>query len=342
MNRLQIFIALSAVLCCVCAAPEIEDHWVWSKRRNDAYSSRPLHDNTARYPSANERRNARARDREPTTRRPLPGQPPNDEIDDYPDEDVNTNVGTRNFPYLPFGSGHLFGVNYPSLGGGIGSPIGNGNGILVGPGGPTGVIGRPPPQYPSGFPANGFAGQPGVGFPAQPGIFGGGNALGNGGQFGQAGTGGYSGAGAGLNPAFGGQFGGVGQFPGGQGAQYPGGGQYPIGGQFGAGVQYPGSFGTSGSQYPGAQFPAAQYPGANGGGPQYTEGYGLAASGYPGYLHASIGGGPFGYDGPLNDNENANRKLQPEGKDTVVVESSKLTKLRVDDKINKGLTKVPH
>nr|XP_014097152.2 glycine-rich cell wall structural protein 1 [Bactrocera oleae] len=330
MNKLQVILLFSATLICCAYAAREDDRWVWARRNDYKDQPRQLHDSTARYQSETLRRNARARNREPTTRKPLPGQPPNDEIDDYED-DVNTNVATRNYPYPPFGNGQLFGANfYPNIGGGFGGATGNGNGILVGPGGPTGVIGRPQSAYPGGY-----NGQPGVGFPAQPGIFGGGNALGAGGQFGQAGAGGYSGAEAGLNPGFGGQFGGVGQFAGGQGGQYPISGQYPIGGQYPGGPQYPGT------QFQGNQFPAAQYPGA--GGPQYTEGYGLASAGggFPGYLQYTTGG-PFGYGNAFNDAESANRKLQVEGKSVEVLKSSKLSKQQVDDKINKGLTKVPH
>ncbi|XP_014097152.3 uncharacterized protein [Bactrocera oleae] len=330
MNKLKVILLFSATLICCAYAAREDDRWVWARRNDYKDQPRQLHDSTARYQSETLRRNARARNREPTTRKPLPGQPPNDEIDDYED-DVNTNVATRNYPYPPFGNGQLFGANfYPNIGGGFGGATGNGNGILVGPGGPTGVIGRPQSAYPGGY-----NGQPGVGFPAQPGIFGGGNALGAGGQFGQAGGGGYSGAEAGLNPGFAGQFGGVGQFAGGQGGQYPISGQYPIGGQYPGGPQYPGT------QFQGNQFPAAQYPGA--GGPQYTEGYGLASAGggFPGYLQYTTGG-PFGYGNAFNDAESANRKLQVEGKSVEVLKSSKLSKQQVDDKINKGLTKVPH
>lgn len=330
MNKLQVvFLYLAALICCACAARE-DDGWVWSRRSDDKYQPRPFRENSARYQGEELKRNARTRNREPTTRKPLPGQPPNDEIDDYEDG-VNTNVATRNYPYPPFGSGQLFGTNfYPNIGGGFGGAAGNGNGILVGPGGPTGVIGRPQPAYPGGY-----NGQPGVGLPAQPGIFGGGNALGAGGQFGQPGAGGYAGAEAGINPVFGGQFGGVGQFAGGQGGQYPVGGQYPIGGQYPGGTQYPGA------PFQGNQYPNTHYPGA--GGPQYTEGYGLAATGggYPGYLQYTVGS-PFGYGNAFNDAESKNRKLQVEGKNVELLESSKLNKQQVDDKVNKGLTKVPH
>ncbi|XP_011179773.2 keratin, type I cytoskeletal 9 [Zeugodacus cucurbitae] len=328
MHKEQVILIISAALICVAFAEREDDRWVWTRRSNDKYQPRPFHDSSAKYQGETLIRNARARNREPTTRKPLPGHPPNDEIEDY-DDDVNTNVATRNYPYPPFG-GQLFGTNYPypNIGGGFGGATGNGNGILVGPGGPTGVIGRPQPAYPGGY-----NGQPGVGFPAQPGVFGGGNALGAGGQFGQAGAGAYAGIDAGLTPGFGGQFGGVGQFAGGQAGQYPVGGQYPIGGQYPGGAQYPGA------QFQGNQFPSAQYPGA--GGPQYTEGYGLASAGYPGYLQYNAGS-PFGYGNAFNDGKSANRKLQVEGKNVEIVESSRLSQQQVDDKINKGLTNVQH
>ncbi|XP_017484231.1 PREDICTED: collagen alpha-2(IV) chain [Rhagoletis zephyria] len=319
MNKKLLVVVFAAYLCGGFAVNE-EDHWVWSRRSDTDRQSRPFHDEvSAKYQGITLRRNARARDREPTTRRPLPGQPQNDEIDDYTDDEVNTNVGTRNYPYPPFGNGQLFGTNnYPGIGG-IGNPVGSGNGILVGPGGPTGIIGRPQSQYPGGFPSNGFIGQPGVGYPTQPGVFGGGNAVGNG----------FLGSESGLNPGFAGQFGGAGQYP---------------GGQFGGSGQYPGGFAPGGTQYPGGQiqgnqFPAAQYPG--GVGPQYTEGYGLAytgGGGFPGYIPYPGGGRPFGYGSIFNDNGNINRKLQAEGKSA---KSSKLTE-QVDDKINKAFKKLPN
>ncbi|XP_067646572.1 uncharacterized PE-PGRS family protein PE_PGRS10 [Eurosta solidaginis] len=319
MNKPEIII-LTALLCSVLAANQNEP-WVWSKRDKLDEDKLSFHgDKSVKYQSSSLRRNAKARDREPTTRRPIPGQPQNDDIDDYIDEEVNKNVGTRNFPFPLFNTGNLYGTsNYPNIGG-LGGFVGNGNGILVGPGGPTGSIGRPQTQYPSNYPANGFIGQPGLGFPTIPGGI---NGIGNGGQFGIGGGGGFLGTDSASNPNFGGQLGGVGQFTGGQ---YPANGQYPIGGQ------YPGA--TGGAQYPVGPLPV-HYPG---GGPLYTEGYGLASTsaGYPGYFQ---GPATFGFGPTFNDNESASRKLHAEGKNSVVVESSKLTDQTLDDKINKSLSK---
>lgn len=100
------------------------------------------------------------REREPTTKRPLPGQPENDDIDDY--NDANEEASKQNSPYLPPGviahpliAGNLNGFgNYPQ-------PQLTGsaqNGILVGPGGPTGIIGRPPGAFAGGVAPSAFPG----------------------------------------------------------------------------------------------------------------------------------------------------------------------------------------
>ncbi|XP_075159682.1 uncharacterized protein LOC142232863 [Haematobia irritans] len=228
-----------------------QDKWVWTKSKNQKV--------LGYYPSANKKvyytedsyaRADKDRDREPTTRRPLPGEVANDEIEDYNDE--NEQPPTRqNSPYLPgdnfggaqpaYGAGSGYGGfnQYPQYGGpggvGVGAPgyPGHSNpGILVGPGGPTGIIGRPPSGYPGqvsypGYPAyntQNFLG------PTNP------NTLYNGG---------------------------VGQFA---GPTYPNTQQQQFGGP-----QYPIA--------PSQQYPVPVLP------PQFTEGYGLSTyqpgNGYP-------------------------------------------------------------
>ncbi|XP_030375547.1 collagen alpha-5(IV) chain [Scaptodrosophila lebanonensis] len=261
---------LIVALCLLATMTEAQrsddDHWVWRtyNRQQRAFRGSPStgikNTNDDKY-----RRELYTRDREPTTRRPLPGEPENDEIEDYADIDPNKqgspNVGTRQFnPYGGGGSGLFNAGQFTGLGGYGGSP-----GILVGPGGPTGIIGRPQQQqfpgqgvYQPGF--GGFNGaQNGIG--GYPGVYGG--------NVGFNGIGGLPGAGfSGTQPQTG--FAG---FPGQQSGlgQYPAAGQYPF-------TQYP----VPSGQYPGAeyasgQFPnSAQYPGNAYPGPQYTEGYGLA------------------------------------------------------------------
>uniref|UniRef100_A0AAG5DJJ7 Uncharacterized protein n=1 Tax=Anopheles atroparvus TaxID=41427 RepID=A0AAG5DJJ7_ANOAO len=128
------------------------------------------------------------------------------------------NPGFSGSGAFPFQGGNALGGGYypgQHIGGGYGGGLGGygagGNGILVGPGGPTGIIGRPYPR----FPYNG------------PGYHPGGTGYPYGGGFG--------------NPAFGGQPGGF--FP--PGGYAPGGffqQQQPFGprpfGAFGGGPQY--------------------------------------------------------------------------------------------------------
>ncbi|XP_037950364.1 spidroin-2-like, partial [Teleopsis dalmanni] len=333
-----------------------DDRWVWANHRRyeRAEPNANLDRRGDKYRS--ELYEEVAREREPTTRRPIPGGAQNDEIEDYP-ENENPNVGTRNYnPYNPnnFNAGQVTGFNnYPN--GGFAGPGASGvgsaaNGILVGPGGPTGIIGRPqnqyfPPangQYPGGFPGQTGINFPQVGgFPGYPGQFpqlGFANAQGGGlpgnngiGQFAggypnqnglgfpqaQSGTNFYPGGFGGQNglPINGGQFPSA-QYP---GAQYPG-GQYP-------GVQYPGV------QYPGEQ----QYPGVTV--PQYTEGYGLGYNNpinpFIGPYNSQVGNSIFatGYD-----ETESKRKLEIEDK-SASVESRSAAVKKVDDKVHKNFKK---
>uniref|UniRef100_A0A1B0BAB3 DUF4794 domain-containing protein n=1 Tax=Glossina palpalis gambiensis TaxID=67801 RepID=A0A1B0BAB3_9MUSC len=86
---------------------------------------------------------AEPREREPTTKRPLREEKLLDNIDDYEnstEQEVKEEEASRiNNPYPLATNPRFIGFgNYPS------------NGILVGPGGPTGIIGRPQ-QYPNAF-----------------------------------------------------------------------------------------------------------------------------------------------------------------------------------------------
>lgn len=275
------------------AAKSGEDHWVWRSysRRERAFRDKDI-DRSASIRNSYDNKLRR----EPTTRRPLPGEPENDEIEDYVDAEPavpsTPSVGTRQFN--PYGSGgNSFGGigGQTAPGGQFAGPIGYGGGgspgVLVGPGGPTGIIGRQPFPYPSIY-------QPGLGggVGGYPGFFGGAGlggsaypAVGAGGSF-PGFNGAQSGAGLGL-----------GQFPGAST------GQYPFAGYPGAGTDFNSNqFAAPGAQYPGlGQYPSNQY-----GGPQYTEGYGLAGlslgqpgaglgpTGFAGNYGAGVG--QFGYD----------------------------------------------
>ncbi|XP_037722614.1 shematrin-like protein 2 [Drosophila subpulchrella] len=242
-----------------------QDQWVWRSYNRRERSFRDIDRSSPIRNSYDQKLR-----REPTTRRPLPGQPENDEIEDYADVVEPTrssdtpNVGTRQFN--PYG-GQPNAGQFGGLGGYGGNP-----GVLVGPGGPTGVIGRPqlyPNPYQTGY--GGFSG-------AQNGI---------GGY-----PGGYSGVGQGLPGA---------GFPGTNFNNYPTNGlglnQFPSNGQYPYGSYPGGDF--SGNQFAGAggQFPGlGQYPGNQQfGGPQYTEGYGLA--GGLGLGQLGLGNGGIGYGG---------------------------------------------
>ncbi|KAM7355642.1 uncharacterized protein ACRADG_001641 [Cochliomyia hominivorax] len=207
-----IFVVFSLSLCVG------EDKWVWSKTKANQKVR-------GYYPSANKRvyyteeQYARAdRDREPTTKRPVPGEPQNDDIDDYPD--ANDEPTKQNSPYIPPGTignprfGGNFGGfgNFPQIGSGF--PLNPPNGILVGPGGPTGVIGRPHVTYPAGVAPSAFPAHQG-GYP------------------GYAVTQNFPGVAVNNNPGFPG-YNGLGQYPG--QATYPN----PNNPQQFAGAQYPG------------------------------------------------------------------------------------------------------
>ncbi|XP_068142198.1 uncharacterized PE-PGRS family protein PE_PGRS24 [Drosophila tropicalis] len=282
-----------------------DDHWVWRRERSfrdidRTASIRNSYDNKLR--------------REPTTRRPLPGEPENDEIEDYADvvEPTTTrgsltpNVGTRQ--YNPYGGGQQnagqFGIGGIGGIGGVGNP-----GVLVGPGGPTGIIGRQP-LYPNLYQPGygGFNGGIGGGAGGYPGIYGG--LPGAGAGAGYPGTGyvpGYPGAQLGTGQGLG---------------QYPGGIQYPY-------QSYPG-VGIGGGDFNGQQF-NGQYPGYPGGqqfgaaGPQYTEGYGLAG----------VGLGQLGLGGPGNFGFDEKSPAAAEGKSAKSVDISVASK--VSDKLSKKL-----
>lgn len=276
-----------------------EDHWVWRtySRRERAFRDKDI-DRSASIRNSYDNKLRR----EPTTRRPLPGEPENDEIEDYVDAEPavasTPSVGTRQFnPYGGVGNSYGGITGQPTAGGQFAGPVGYGGGggspgVLVGPGGPTGIIGRQPFPYPVYQP--GFGGV-GGGF---PGYFG--NAgLGGSAGYPQVGAGGNF---AGFNGAQPGAGLGLGQFPGAST------GQYPFAGYPGAGTDFNSNqFAAPGAQqYPGlGQYPSNQY-----GGPQYTEGYGLAGlnlgqpgaglgpTGYGGNYGTGggLGGGGFGFD----------------------------------------------
>lgn len=312
-----------------------DDHWVWRtySRRERAFRDKDIDRSGSLQNSFDNKLR-----REPTTRRPLPGEPENDEIEDYVDADPTVtsspNVGTRQFSPYPntFPGQPVNGGQFPGQGG-----FGGGNpGVLVGPGGPTGIIGRQPYPYPNAYQPGigGFGGaQNGLGLGGYPGLYGG-TGLGGAG-LGGAGLGGAGSA----YPGVGGNFGG---FPGAQpGAglglgQFPGSSsQYPFGSYQGAGNNFNSNqFAAPGGQYPGlGQYPSNQY-----GGPQYTEGYGLAGlglgqpglgpTGYGGNFGPSgnFGGGGFGYD--------EKSPTVVEGKSA---KSVSITPASVNDKINKNV-----
>ncbi|XP_064539901.1 elastin [Drosophila montana] len=325
----------SLALVCQLAIVSGEDHWVWRtyNRRERAFKE---NDREASMRNAHQNQQRR----EPTTRRPLPGEPENDEIEDYVDVEPTTttapNVGTRQYnpypnPFGGFGGQPAIGGQFPGIGGGFG---GGNPGVLVGAGGPTGYR---PPLYPNAYqPGNiGFGGaQNGLGLGGYPGIYGGAAAsasypgLGAGAGYpGVGGGAGYPGVGGGASAGTaypGGQLGGglgLGQYPG-------AGSQYPFGSYPGAETNY-NQFGAPGGQYPGL----AQYPGNQYAGPQYTDGYGLAAGfglGQPGLAPTGYGGN-FGVGGVGYDE----KSLTPaEGKSAKSSASSPAT---VNDKLSKNI-----
>ncbi|XP_046807345.1 collagen alpha-2(IV) chain [Lucilia cuprina] len=310
MQKLNNILILTLLMLNVCYA---QDKWIWSKAKSNqkVRGYYPLADKRVYY---TEDQYARAeRDREPTTKRPLPGQPQNDDIDDYPD--ANDEPTKQNSPYPPgvignprFGGNFNGFGNFPQIGavGGGGYPGNIPNGILVGPGGPTGIIGRPQGQYPAGvappnfpLPQNGYPGNPvtpnfpGASVNSNPG-YPGYNGLNNG--FGQ-----YPGQPSYANPNNPQQFAGSAQYP-----QYP---QQP--------------------QYPGEQYP--QHP-------QYTEGYGLANLN-PGFnVNPGLNVNP-GFNGNFNPNYGIGYDEYPaqvEGKSARVKAIDK----KVDDKVAKNLKKL--
>uniref|UniRef100_A0A1I8MCJ1 Uncharacterized protein n=1 Tax=Musca domestica TaxID=7370 RepID=A0A1I8MCJ1_MUSDO len=166
--NLSFIILAMAVLISVNA----QEKWSWSKAKNQKVVGYYPSANKKVYYTENDSEDYARRDREPTTRKPLPGELPNDDIDDYAD-DSETPPTKQNNPYPTGGGGAFqpgFGIQpgfgaQPPLGGGGGfnrfpqfGGSGTFPGILVGPGGPTGVIGRPQAQFPPQFPQ-----QPGYG-----------------------------------------------------------------------------------------------------------------------------------------------------------------------------------
>ncbi|XP_061390003.1 uncharacterized protein LOC133325237 [Musca vetustissima] len=163
MRTLQLSVIILVMAAVVVNA---QDKWVWSKGKHQkAAGYYPSASKKVYYTEEGESENYARRDREPTTRKPLPGELPNDDIDDYAD-DSETPPTKQNNPY-PTGGGGGGGVGplQPGFGGGsfnrfpqFGGGSANFPGILVGPGGPTGVIGRPQTQFPQ---QPGFSGFPG-------------------------------------------------------------------------------------------------------------------------------------------------------------------------------------
>lgn len=291
---------------------QAQDKWVWSKGRNQKVLGYYPSANKKIYYADNEPYARADRDREPTTKRPLPGEVANDDIDDYADDSDASPPTRQNSPYLPgglggsgfggavpgFGGQPGFGVQpgfgiqpggfnqYPQFGaaGGAGGypAAANPNGILVGPGGPTGVIGRPQTAYPSNYPGQ-------VGYPGYPAYN----------------TQNFA---ASANPGF----------AAGVASQYPQ-------------QQFPGGLG----QYPGAQpYPQGSH--------QFTEGYGLSpyaqpnptlpqhsfSNGYPSYGNYPAGGGGGGYPG-----------FQDEYVPQIRAKSAnvKANEKKIDDKVSKTL-----
>ncbi|XP_060655152.1 spidroin-1 [Drosophila nasuta] len=315
--RKSYFIASLTLCLTLCLLTSVtaksgEDQWVWRtyNRRERAFRDKDI-DRSASIRNSYDNKLRR----EPTTRRPLPGEPENDEIEDYVDAEPNVSssptVGTRQFN--PYGNPSAY-PGQPTAGGQFANPggfAGGSPGVLVGPGGPTGVIGRQPYPYPGVYQPGlgGFGGaQNGLGFGSYPGVYGGAGASA---YPGLGGAGNFAGAGLGATayPGVGATYPGAGNFGGFSGAQsgaglglgqYPGAGnQYPFNPYQGAGTDFNSNqFAAAGGQYPGlGQFPGNQYSG-----PQFTEGYGLAGLGLgqaglpPTGFGGNYGAGGFGYD----------------------------------------------
>ncbi|XP_062715207.1 spidroin-2-like [Aedes albopictus] len=244
-------------------------------------------DDRRRYNPQQDVRQGRYEVKETTTRRPSFGKPLSDEFSgevNGPNKPNDFGLNQRfggptngQFPLNPYGGNPGFGGANPYFGGGGfpqqggfgGAGYGGGNGILVGPEGPTGIIGRPYKGYPGGFSgAGGYGPYPGYG---------------NQGGFGRPGGGYYP-----------------------QGGHYPGGGFYGggQGGQFGPGQFGPGQFGPGqygAGQYGGGQFGPGQFGQGQFGPGQFGPGqFGPGPIGGGG--HNSIGGfGPVGggFGGPF-------------------------------------------
>lgn len=294
-----------------------DDRWIWNNRNNRNFHNDNI-DRLSDYetlPKNQLNRRSERTEREPTTKRPIPGSVQSDDIDDYTDADGHSqsNIGIRqNYPYTPNGlppAGHF---------NAFGNSGGNAaNGILVGPGGPTGIIGRPtgPEAFGGGlnYPQNQFGGTqyPNTQYPQ--------------------GFGGFPGQSAAAYPPIAQN----GLFNNGFNQQYPSAPAYPIQGyhgSLGGNVGFP-SHATPG-YHPSSGF-QPQYP--LGGQHQYTEGYGLANNhGFANnFLPNAYNGGFYGgYNGNAFD-EGSKAKYQVEGKNA----ESRAEDKNVDDKINKNFVK---
>ncbi|XP_055627643.1 spidroin-2-like [Toxorhynchites rutilus septentrionalis] len=258
-----------------------EEKWSWSKGNNGNDNNALYNDadrtnvrsdviefqepkrfdpNEKKYYQQQGVRQGRYEVKETTTRRPTFGKPVNDEFsgevggqqNDYGLNQRFGGAGNGLYPNNPYGFNPGFGAGSPQFGAGapgytqqgFGGSYGAANGVLVGPGGPTGIIGRPYKGFNNGYPG------------ASYGPFGN-----NYGGFGNQGLPG------GLNP-----YGGIGggypnsAYPGAgyPGGAYPGNGYYGTQNHFGPGQFGPAQFGPG--QFGPAPFGPSQFgPGSIGG-----------------------------------------------------------------------------
>ncbi|XP_055911974.1 collagen alpha-1(IV) chain-like [Eupeodes corollae] len=253
------------IVCCASAIRAEDSRWVWGKGNRNQRASFS-NDEVPKYDNFY----AREKDREPTTRKPPPGQTSQE---DYlnPDDLRNYN-GPPNFGYNPPFGGQGGGAptnNFPPGYGpqqGANVPVqGNPNSGFPYPGGQQGFPGSAGGGYPGGYPqipTNGFPNQ--GGYPNQGSIQGFPQPSGQGYPSAQGGyPGAYPGGFQGQQGGFQGQGGFPGQFLGGipypqqQVGGYPGQGGFPS--QTGYPSQFPG-----GSRFPqgaGGQPPIGQYNG---------------------------------------------------------------------------------
>ncbi|XP_058828141.1 uncharacterized protein LOC131688029 isoform X2 [Topomyia yanbarensis] len=273
-----------------------EEKWSWSKNGEASGNRNPGNGNIGKLnvrsdviefqepkrfnDGAKDFRQGRYEVKESATRKPNPGRPLSDEFSGEvsgnkpSDYGLNQRFGGLNngqYPINPYGINPGFGSGGPyfgggggigysnqGFGGGYGGNFGGANGILVGPEGPTGIIGRP---------NKGYGGYPGGGYPT--------------GGFGPYGN--NFGGGFGNHGGFGNQ-GGFGR----PGGYYPQAGGYPGGGYYGGQGSYgPGQFGAG--QFGGGHFGTGQFGPGQFGPSQFGSGPvgGLGQIG-------GFGGGPFG------------------------------------------------